>query len=72
MKRFAIALDMRWLFLVILVGWIIATIVVAFQGEWGKVAWGLAYVVGFGLLQFVIIPRGVPRLLRHVQSPESN
>jgi hypothetical protein len=70
-KRFAIALDMRWLFLVILVGWIIATIVVAFQGKWGKVAWGLAYVVGFGLLHFVI-PRGVPRLLRQVQSPESN
>jgi hypothetical protein len=65
-KRIALGLAtaFRWLFLVIFVGWIIAAIVLAIQGRWGKVAISVCYIVSFGLVYFVIIPRGVPALLR--------
>ena len=76
LRRFVFGMSTfsRWLFIVIFVGWIISTIVVAFQGEWSKVGVGLAYVVGFGLFYFVIVPRGMQRLLqpRHPRPPESN
>jgi hypothetical protein len=73
-KRLVLAwcTAVKWLFLVIWIAWIIGVVVATFQGEWGRVRVGLAAIVGFGLLNFVIIPLGLPRLLRRVAPPKSN